>query len=640
MNRKTRHPWKSLLAIVVINIAIIAAIVATLNSANAHTAPVRSPQPESSDNGTEREIPVIVDDFVPDFPEADSIYGYNRLDGNRGVVNNSLVNTGNGQLTNTIAPGQSWGGFWESLNHPIAEALTIDFSAALPPQISSTYQSRITGITAKVITGTKDATFRLELKDRDGVLKWNKETTLTGGPQIVTATLPSLGDIKEFLWVLDNASAGDYVVVDSVSLTATTRITDTATAAFVWSYGMLLNNWDPETGLVRDKGRHESGEFDAIQATGSLAAATALAAQLGIVEPDNARQIVTTISNTLLNYVPRFHGSYGLWPHFVNSTSPISATGAITIAPGTEWSSVDTVIAAIGLLDAQSGLGMDTSGTEAMIRSINWVELERPGGISHGYLYNGDPITSTWNVFGGESWLVELAHASATSQVTSLTYPTPPTANGSGFIDELAWLFVLPPTGLDYWGNVWEEYRLAATYTQTQYYPTNYPGECFDQLGLFGLSAAEVPTPWAIPPGDIYQAFGVGGRFTDPNDGSWLLGAPVVTPHYAAMIAALRPGEAIDMWTWLIDETPFSPLNNVESLMFPAGSSCDPEDLEWNHLKGSWNLALQTLGLGNYLVQRNGETPVTWQTTYQNAFIRHGYSILVPKIYLPIIAKP
>ena len=45
---------------------------------------------------------------------------------------------------------------------------------------------------------------------------------------------------------------------------------------------MLLNNWNPATGLVRDKAKDASGEFDAIQATGSLAAATAIAEQLAL----------------------------------------------------------------------------------------------------------------------------------------------------------------------------------------------------------------------------------------------------------------------------------------------------------------------------------------------------------------------
>ena len=569
-----------------------------------------------------RSISILLDDFVPHSDLENAVYRYNRLDGDRGAVNNSYIEWGTGQVTSTIAVGETWGGVWMSLNHPIAEGLTIDFSAILPPQILPTYQSQITGIAVRLARGTPGTTFRLELKDKNGQLEWQSETIIDGGEQVVSTPLPTLYGVKESLWILDDAVAGDYVVVDSVSFTATHPITDTATTAFVWSYGMLLNNWNPQTGLVRDKARHASGEFDAIQATGSLAAATAIAAQLGIIEWDSAQQIVGKIGESLLSAnMPRFQG---LWPHFVN----VSATGNVSIAPGTEWSSVDTAIAAISLLSAQSSLGLDTSGTEEMIRFIAWDDMSSPDGVSHGYWYNGDPIPYLWDVFGGESLLVELAYASATSQTSSLSYPTPPTANGAGFIDELAWLYIPSPPRLDFWGNDWGAYRNMAADLQVQYYNTHYPGSCFDQLGLFGLSAAEVPTPWAV--GSTYQAFGVGGRFSDPNDGNALLGTSVVTPHYSAMIASLRPEEAIAMWTWLIDETPFSPLNNVESIMFPSDTGCNPEEAQWNHLKGSWNLALQTLGWGNYLLQRAGQHPIIWQATTQNLFLQGGYSVLVP----------
>ena len=115
----------------------------------------------------------------------------------------------------------------------------------------------------------------------------------------------------------------------------------------------------------------------------------------------------------------------------------------------------------------------------------------------------------------------------------------------------------------------------AAADRQIRYYPANYPASCFARLGLFGLSAAEVPDPSRVPPGSIYQAFGVGGRDPNANDGSTLLGAPVVIPHDAALIASLRPDEATRMWDWLIQYGHFSPLNNVESLMFPVGAACD-----------------------------------------------------------------
>jgi hypothetical protein len=117
---------------------------------------------------------------------------------------------------------------------------------------------------------------------------------------------------------------------------------------------------------------------------------------------------------------------------------------------------VDTVIAAVGLLEAQNALGMGTSSTEQMLQAIDWKELVLPGGVSHGYTHPGGKlIPYAWDVFGGETWLVELAYAGVTGEVAPIVQPSPPTANGSGFIDELAWLFVPPPAGQDYWGTDW-----------------------------------------------------------------------------------------------------------------------------------------------------------------------------------------
>ena len=82
------------------------------------------------------------------------------------------------------------------------------------------------------------------------------------------------------------------------------------------------------------------------------------------------------------------------------------------------------------------------------------------------------------------------------------------------------------------------------------------------------------------------------------------------------------------MWDWLIQNGFFTPLNNVESLMAPTGSSCDPGTLVWNQLKGSWNLSLQTLGWGRYLAEREGRTPILWQAATTNALVHKGYALL------------
>jgi len=574
-----------------------------------------------------RSIKILLDDFSQQPYQGESVYFFNRLEGDRGAINNAIVEWGNGQVTTTISPGNQWGGVWMSLNHPIREGLAINFSAILPGQILPAYQSRITAVNVRITRATAGRIFKLELKDGNNPF-WSETVVLEGGKQEISFELPPLGNVNQFVWVLDHSTAGDYVVLEQVSFSAATPIADTATAAFVWSYGMLLNNWNPSTGLVRDKAKDASGEFDAIQATGCLAAATTSAEQLGVIGRDDAIQIVTRISDALLSKLPRSHG---LWPHWVKA----SPTGEFTIVPNTEWSSVDTVIASIGLLEAQSGLEMDTSGTEQMLQAIEWKDLVTPKGISHGYTYTGELIPYTWDVFGGESWLVELAYASVTGEVGLITYDAPPTANGSGFIDELAWLFVPPPAWLDYWGTDWSSYRNKSVDNQLSYFPDHDPGACFIQLGLFGLSAGEIPYPSMVAKDSIYQAFGVGGRFASANDGSALLGAPVVIPHYSAMIAPLRSHEAIQMWKWLIDKGYFSPLNNVESIMFPDASQCEDTSVLWNQLKGSWNLSLQTLGWGSYLAEQSGQEPILWQAVTTNQLLRRGYLILAPNEIIP-----
>lgn len=566
-------------------------------------------------------IEILVDDFRPQPYQGQPVYFYNRLGGDRGALNESVVDWGRGQVTTTVAPGRSWGGVWMSLNHPIREGLPLDFSAILPDAILPAYQSNIVALNLRVASGTKGRTLKIELKDGDA-LRWKSETLLNGDAQVLSFDLPpTVGKVNHLVWVLDNASPGDTVVLERVSLTATTQITDTAMRGFVWSYAMLLANWDEGVGHVRDKAHVAAGEFEATQTTGSLAAVTAVAEQLGVVSHSDATSVVNRISQALLVETPRYHG---LLPHFVQT----SANGAITIVPETEWSSIDTVIAAIGLLTAQSSLGLDTWGAESLLREIDWADLTRPDGmIAMGYDSAGVRIPWAWDTFGGEAWLMELSYAAATGQVAPLAHPAPPTAGGAGFIDELHFLFVPPPPGPDFWGTDWSAYRSAAADNQIHYYPTHYPDSCLTQLAVFGLSAAEVPDPTLVPVGSIYQAFGV----TEPGpakDGAALLGAPVVVPHYAAMIASVRPQAATAMWDWLIAEGYFTPLTNVESLMFPAGASGEPNAVAWNHLKGSWNLALQSLGWGRYLAERNEQVPALWQAATTNPFLSKGYRLL------------
>ncbi|NIV30584.1 MAG: carbohydrate-binding protein, partial [Anaerolineae bacterium] len=106
------------------------------------------------------------------------------------------------------------------------------------------------------------------------------------------------------------------------------------------------------------------------------------------------------------------------------------------------------------------------------------------------------------------------------------------------------------------------------------------------------------------------------------------------------MIASLRPEEAVGMWAWLIEHGFFSPLGNAESLIFPEGSDCEPPALVWNHLKGSWNLALQALGWGRYLAERDGLAPILWQAAEGNPLLHEGYRLLAQGAPTPTPVTP
>ena len=142
--------------------------------------------------------------------------------------------------------------------------------------------------------------------------------------------------------------------------------------------------------------------------------------------------------------------------------------------------------------------------------------------------------------------------------------------------------------------------------------------------GLFGLSACEVPEPWAVDEDLIYQANGVGGLNGAAADGSDVAGYAFVCPHYAAMIGAERPAAFEGMYHYLAETAGvFSPLNNTESVGLDSGG-----ELRWNSLKGSWNLGMQTLGAGRalYACESSDYTPYGGLSSFWDG----GWALMMP----------
>lgn len=564
---------------------------------------------------SQQTLTVLVDDFVPQPIQGEPRWFYNRLGGDRGELGTPGTRNviwGQGTARANITSGtNNLSGVFTSLNHPIRENIPLNFSAIFPSQILPQYQGRVTEIRIQIEDGR--GSFKVDLQASDSRFLWTERRMLSGGRQTFIfdlSVLSDVSDVRNLNWQVEG-NAGDFVVVSRVELIVSLPQLTTPERAFLWNYAMLLSNWIPGTGLTRDRANFPAGDFDNVSASGLQAAAAVMAWRLGFISQPAAVEIANRTTAELLA-MPRCHG---LWPHFVKNRQ---------IAPSTEWSSVDTVIAQVALIEARQALGLDTSAAEQLLKDIDWSALLLPdGSLSHGYSSDcTQRLVDGWKDFGTESWLVNFGYAAATGRVAMMDN-TPPTFNGSGFIDELAWLLMTHPMK-DSAGIEWPVFRQQAADSQLNYYPNhqlNSHRQCLGRLGLFGLSAVEVPNLSAVNPLQVYQAFGVGGRIP-ANDGTSLLGHGVISSHYPAMIASLRPNQASAFWSWL-EQKGFTPLNNIESVMFIDESVCD--GVTWNSLKGSWNLGLQTLGWSRQLA---GNNHPLYQAVCANALLSNAYMTL------------
>jgi hypothetical protein len=552
---------------------------------------------------------MVLDDFLPQPLPGEAIWPYTRFGTNRGRIEGpGQVNVafGEGRATATIGPpGPSWAGVWSSLRRDSREAIPLDLSAIFPSQVLPQFQGRVIRLRIQVIDGRGG--FKAELKAPDESVAWSSTTGLAGGRQTLLFDLPALGHVRFLNWLVEG-QAGDFVAVERVELVADLPALPTAERAFLWSYGQLLANFTPGTGLSQDRHNFPAGDMDNVSGSGVQAAAAVVAWRLGFITQSSAAEIVTRTTDALLA-LPRCHG---LWPHFVKN-------GQILL--DSEYASLDSAIALVALLEARTALGLDTAAVEQVLVGIDWTGLILPdGSISHGY---DDACTERlpfgWRDFGTESWLANLAYAAATGSVAAMD-STPPTFNGSGFIDALAFLFV-PAPALDRFGIAWPAYQQQAAGGQLGYYQ-GHP--CYGPLGYFGLSAAEVPDPARVQAAQIYQAFDVGGEIP-PNDGAALLGHAVVVPHHGGLVASLRPAQAAAFWQSIESKGLFTPLNNVESPMFLDEPACGV--VGWNALKGTWNLGLQTLGWGLLLA---GDGNPLYAAAQSNNRLRHAYLVLCP----------
>jgi hypothetical protein len=547
---------------------------------------------------------IIVDDYAGVSLTGRQWY-YTRIGTDRGAMGDGsyTANIGGGSASVTVNSG--WGGIWTALLHNAATNDSLNPSQLLGPYIKSQYQSNITGVEVDITSGSGN--FKIELKDKNNNFIALKTFSLGGGKKTLQFIVSPTKNIAKLNWIVDGAG---HAVVDEVRFLVESPNYTVAEAVFLFTFGHLSQCYDANSGLVRDRARWPVQDFAAVQTIGTFALATAIAWDLGYVTESTARTIIQKTKTTILN-LPRH--AKGLLPHYLKNGN---------IVENTEWSGIDTAITLIAEILACQALGEDTLQLEALLQAIDWNDLTDNGthSIGMGYDYNGQKLTSYWDTFGSEALLIATAYSAATGDNTVKLdqYGSSPTWDGSGFNDEMAALF-FPITGTDIWGNNWTQYRQEAFNQQIDY----FSGHWYAADGLFGLSASEVPEPWAVEEDEIYQAWGVGGHNNKANDGTTTVGYPIIAPHYAAMIGAEYPGYFEDVFLYLLEtKTIFTPLNNVESFGID-----NADNLRWNSLKGAWNLSLQVLGAGRGLSGRNY---LPYQALNENSFLSQGFILIMP----------
>ena len=582
---------------------------------------------------------VALDDHETPLPAAGGYY--NLTGGDRGTLNDNDVDYSWDEESYTaevVNNSDTWGGMWYSPVRVIRDNVPLDFRAIFGPYIRSEYQGQIIGAEILVSRANSPSNntsleLKFELKDELGASVYAESwSDLIPGtyPKTYAASFnPSdIGSVKEILWLIEHAETGDSVAIDRIRLHASVPEMPTEEQAFLWSYSWLMANYDPDSGMVQDRSNFGAGDMENVTATAKAAKLSYYAYQKGYVSYDDANAIISKIADTLINIVPRGpSGVNTLWPHFTK-------LGGTELLDNAEWASGDTAYAALDIITALQMLGDPQDQLDSLIQfaqNIDWEALLlENGGLSHGYDYQGALIPYGWKSFGMETIGIAWAYASATGNIAVMD--PPPSDNGSGFIDNAHYPIVL--SGKDYWCNDWDEYRNTMADTQIAWYcSSEHANEFLCKTGLFGLSAAEPPE------GDAYVAYGVGGKTTGPEDGN----SEVIILHYSGMAADIRPEESRHLWEVLRDRNPellpeslhdkviISPLNNMESMRIEKTSG----EGTINHLKGSWNLALQAEGWAYSDPLAKNALLAAIQ---ENDFLNSGYRLLQrpagPEIFL------
>ena len=379
----------------------------------------------------------------------------------------------------------SWAGMWHSLAGLRSEPEVLcDMARCFPALIRPPFQPRCKEL---FIRCRGRGTIVVEIRSVADESLWAAEIVVDS-PQSDTFVRPlpvaSLRQCKYATWLVRPAAE---VTIDSFGLRIEQPRQPLQTRLFVESLAKLARCYSPQTHLVKDKAHYSAGSFDCIPTSGMFCLAVAVAAHHEFVDQQDALTILRDIHRTV-SAIPRGHG---LLPHFTTI-----AGGVAEIAPGTEFSSVDTSLYYHGMLLAAEILGDEKISQELwdQIRQIDFRYLtSEEGNITHGLKGDGQTkLAYDWTDWGGETALVWLLRAMADDRFQPVPMRSPGRVfQGVGFIAEIQSLFYPQfsrPQPDRFSGVNWLQARRALLHDQQNYFPPAVPAR---QMGVYGLSAGE-----------------------------------------------------------------------------------------------------------------------------------------------------
>jgi hypothetical protein len=299
--------------------------------------------------------------------------------------------------------------------------------------------------------------------------------------------------------------------------------------------------------------------------------------------------------------------AHGLLPHFIRKQGD-----HYEIAPGTEYSSVDTSLYYHSMLLAARMLGHQSESDELVeaIQDIDFRQLhDARGFILHGLRDDGQTaLTSVWADWGGETALVLLLQAMATRGRSE------PRMNrdgqvfgGVGFIGEIQSLFYphfsqRRPDAVS--GVDWSNARRLLFLKQRRYFPAESAAR---RKGVFGLSAGEA---WR---GEGYIA-----------NGADHANVQLIHPHYTLMSWEQwrRPDDLFGVLQRMERAGLFPPMGLVENVTVELD--------EYLPFIGALNAGLETLAAYHLWAASSGQRDEIYESASRCPLTRDAIRLFFP----------